>query len=217
MRYFATVLLLCTACLGFAQEGYEIRVTLKPFKNQYIYLGHYYGKQLPIIDSIKLDENSQGVFRGSKKLGGGIYLVGYPDRAHNFEILVDKNQRFSIVADTAKIHSISFTGSKENVDFKAYQAYMTQNGRAMDSLYKLRSRVSPADSIAINQQLEAINARIKTYRTNLVQSDPNSLLSVLLTAMKEPEVPRNDPAAKTDSLFAYKYFKKHYWDGGNVL
>ena len=213
MRYFATVLLLCTACLGFAQEGYEIRVTLKPFKNQYIYLGHYYGKQLPIIDSIKLDENSQGVFRGSKKLGGGIYLVGYPDRAHNFEILVDKNQRFSIVADTAKIHSISFTGSKENVDFKAYQAYMTQNGRAMDSLYKLRSRVSPADSIAINHQLEAINARIKIYRTNLVQSDPNSLLSVLLTAMKEPDVPRNDPAAKTDSLFAYKYFKKHYWDG----
>jgi thiol-disulfide isomerase/thioredoxin len=213
MRYFATVLLLCTACLGFAQEGYEIRVTLKPFKNQYIYLGHYYGKQLPIIDSVKLDENSQGVFRGSKKLGGGIYLVGYPDRAHNFEILVDKNQRFSIVADTAKIQAISFTGSKENIDFKAYQAYMTQNGRAMDSLYKLRSRVSPADSIAINQQIEAINARIKAYRTSQVQSDPNSLLSVLLTAMKEPEVPRNDPAAKTDSLFAYKYFKKHYWDG----
>ena len=213
MRYFATVLLLCTACLGFAQEGYEIRVTLKPFRNQYIYLGHYYGKQLPIIDSVKLDENSQGVFRGSKKLGGGIYLVGYPDRAHNFEILIDKNQRFSIVADTARIQAISFTGSKENVDFKAYQAYMTQNGRAMDSLFKLRSRVSPADSIAINQQIEAINARIKAYRTNQVQSDPNSLLSVLLTAMKEPEVPRNDPAAKTDSLFAYKYFKKHYWDG----
>ena len=213
MRYFATVLLLCTACLGFAQEGYEIRVTLKPFRNQYIYLGHYYGKQLPIIDSVKLDENSQGVFRGSKKLGGGIYLVGYPDRAHNFEILIDKNQRFSIVADTARIQAISFTGSKENVDFKAYQAYMTQNGRAMDSLYKLRSRVSPADSIAINQQIEAINGRIKAYRTNQVQSDPNSLLSVLLNAMKEPEVPRNDPAAKTDSLFAYKYFKKHYWDG----
>ena len=213
MRYFATVLLLCTACLGFAQEGYEIRVTLKPFRNQYIYLGHYYGKQLPIIDSVKLDENSQGVFRGSKKLGGGIYLVGYPDRAHNFEILIDKNQRFSIVADTARIQAISFTGSKENVDFKAYQAYMTQNGRAMDSLYKLRSRVSPSDSIAINQQIEAINGRIKAYRTNQVQSDPNSLLSVLLNAMKEPEVPRNDPAAKTDSLFAYKYFKKHYWDG----
>lgn len=30
--------------------------------------------------------------------------------------------------------------------------------------------------------------------------------------MKEPDIPTNDPASKSDSMFAYKYFKKHYWD-----
>ena len=54
-----------------AANGYEIKVTLKPFKNEWIYLGHYYGKQLPILYSVKLNSQSEGVFKGSKKLGGG--------------------------------------------------------------------------------------------------------------------------------------------------
>ena len=95
MKLPATVLSLFLSFSLFAQNAYEIKVTLKPFKNQYIYLGHYYGKQLPIIDSVLLNDKSEGIFKGTKKLGGGIYLVGYPDRAHNFELLVDKNQKFS--------------------------------------------------------------------------------------------------------------------------
>src|SRR6476660_10347275 len=99
MKYLAVILVCLTSFFSFAQNGYEIKVTLKPFKNQYIYLGHYYGKQLPIIDSVKLDAQSTGVFKGPKKLGGGVYLVGYPDRSHHFEILIDKSQKFSISAD----------------------------------------------------------------------------------------------------------------------
>src|SRR4051812_41090773 len=103
MKFTATLFSLFCSLFVFAQNGYEIKVTLKPFKDQYIYLGHYYGKQLPIVDSVKLDQNGTGVFKGPKKLGGGIYLVGYPDRSHNFEILVDKNQKFYVIADTANI------------------------------------------------------------------------------------------------------------------
>ncbi len=33
--------------------------------------------------------------------------------------------------------------------------------------------------------------------------------------MKEPEVPKNEAAAERDSLYAYHYFKNHYWDGVN--
>src|SRR6476619_3540205 len=108
MKYLAAVLLSLISLVGFSQNGYEIKVTLKPFKNQYIYLGNYYGKQLPIIDSALLNDKSEAVFKGDKKLGGGIYLVGYPDKAQNFEILIDKNQKFSIQGDTANIQKVSF-------------------------------------------------------------------------------------------------------------
>ncbi|HRG93967.1 MAG TPA: hypothetical protein PLZ10_13515, partial [Chitinophagaceae bacterium] len=78
-----------------AQEGYEIKVNFKPFKHQYIYLGHYFGKTYPIIDSAMLNEQGTAVFKGTKKLNGGIYLIGYPNKTGFFEILVDKDQHFT--------------------------------------------------------------------------------------------------------------------------
>jgi thiol-disulfide isomerase/thioredoxin len=217
MKFTATLLSICLSLGLAAQTGYEIKVTLKPFKHQYIYLGHYLGKQLPIIDSVKLNEKSEGIFKGTKPLGGGIYLVGYPDRAHNFEILIDKNQHFSIVADTADIQNISFVHSPDNDAFKAYQRYMTVNGKALDDLFQKRRGSTKADSIALTKQIEQLNTKIKDYRSQTIAKAPNSFLSVLLKAMKEPEVPQNDAAAKSDSLFAYHYFKNHYWDGVNLM
>jgi thiol-disulfide isomerase/thioredoxin len=215
MRFINTFLALAFALSASAQTGYEIKVTLKPFKNQYIYLGHYYGKQLPIIDSVKLNDKSEGVFKGAKKLGGGIYLVGYPDRSRNFEILIDKNQQFSVAADTAVgVKSITFQNSPENDQFKAYQTFMSGNGQALDRLYKQRT-AQPQDSIAITAQINGINKYIREYREDIISKDPNGLLATLLKAMKEPEVPQNAPETKKDSTFAYRYFKNHYWDGVN--
>lgn len=213
MKLSATVCGLLLSSVLLAQEGYEIKVNFKPFKNQYIYLGHYQGKQMPIIDSVKLDEKSEGVFRGSKKLGGGIYLVGYPDKSRNFEILVGKNQHFGIQADTNTIQrSIHFSQSPENEQFQAYQQFMMKNGRAMDSLNRLRSS-KPADSARLTSQMETINHAVKNYRNAIMEKEPDGLLATLLKAMREPEVPKNqDPK---DSLFAYRYYKNHYWDGIN--
>ena len=208
-----TSFLLMAIGLSAAAQGYEIKVTLKPFKNQYIYLGHYYGKQLPIIDSVKLNAASQGVFKGSKKLPGGIYLVGYPDRSQNFEMLVDKNQKFSILADSATPSKIVFTGSPENISFQSYQAYMTRQGRQIDALNRERM-TNKQDSVKIIAQMNVLNNEVRTYRNNIITKEPESLLAVLLTAMKEPEVLKNAGQQK-DSLFAYKYYKAHYWDGVN--
>mgnify|MGYP000120737265 CR=1 FL=1 len=215
MKSIATILLLLTTMFCVAQDGYEIKVTLKPFKNEYIYLGHYYGKQLPIIDSAKLNDKGEAVLKGNKKLGGGIYLIGFPDRSHNFEILIDKNQKFSVFADTSDFKNIRFQNSPENTQFKEYQQFMKRNGTAIDSLFQLRQGTSPQDSLKINAQIEEIDTRIRKYRGDIISKEPDGLLATLLKAMKEPEVPKNDPAATKDSLFAYKYFKKHYWDGVN--
>jgi hypothetical protein len=214
MKLPATVLALCLSLCLYAQNTYEIKVTLKPFKNQYIYLGHYYGKQLPIIDSVLLNDKSEGVFKGNKKLGGGIYLVGYPDRAHNFEFLVDKNQKFSIAADTANIRKLVFTNSPENVAFLAYQDFMIKNGRALEELQKQRAK-GGADSANAILQMETINTTIRKYRTDIIAKEGDGLLAVLLKGMREPEVPKNEEAARKDSMYAYRYYKTHYWDGVN--
>ena len=54
--------LLLSAAGAFAQTGYNIDITLRPFKNQKIYLGYYYGKMKALTDSAILDNASKGIF-----------------------------------------------------------------------------------------------------------------------------------------------------------
>lgn len=144
-----------------AQNGYEIQITLKPFKDKYVYLGHYFGKTYPIVDSVKLDAQSKGVFKGSKKLPGGIYLIGYPNKTGFFEILVDKEQRFSIEADTTTItQEIRFTNSKDNVDFLKYQQTMRDLGIRLRNLQQqAKSATDKADSIRLRNRLSKPTVR----------------------------------------------------------
>ena len=220
MKKLLPVLYLFLSISALSQkEGYEIKVTLKPFKNQFIYLGHHYGKQLPIIDSAKLNEKSEGVFKGNKKLGGGIYLVGYPDKSRYFEILIDKEQRFSIVADSATIKKhVVFFNSPDNVLFTAYQEYMTTKGQVLDYATKQRSlAANNPDSAKWNDIIEKTNIEIQKYRENIIRKNPKATITFLFTAMREPELPAiyKNPHGKEDSVRAFQYYKKHFWDGVN--
>ena len=66
-------------------EGYNIPITLSPYKNTWIYLGNYFGKYKNLSDSAWVNEKSEGVFRGEKKLPQGIYFVVSPAKYLLFE------------------------------------------------------------------------------------------------------------------------------------
>lgn len=211
--------LIFAATLAFGQAGYEIRVTLKPFKNEYIYLGYYSGKQYPVVDSVKLNDKSEGVFKGNTPLGGGIYLVVYPSRTKYFEMLIDKQQHFSVVADTSDIvFGKKFMNSPDNVLFDNYQRYMNTKGHSIDSANKgLQAAVTAKDSARWSQRLQTVNKEISQHRHQLITQNPDNILSALLHLMEEPQIPpaEKQPGGKYDSTFAYHYFKNHYWDGIN--
>lgn len=219
MKKYFLFLKLLTGFSLFAQTGYEIKVTFKPFKNQYIYLGHYFGKSYPIIDSALLDNNSETVFKGQQKLNGGIYLVGYPNKAGFFEILVDKNQHFSLIADTATISKgVQFINSPENVQFNDYQQHMTASGKKIvDAQEKLKNAKNAKDSAQWNEELIKLDKSVLKFREDLIQKNPEGLLSALLITMREPQLTGRlkVPLNKNDSLDSYNYYKDHYWDGVN--
>jgi thiol-disulfide isomerase/thioredoxin len=210
---------LLLAAVIFAQNGYEIKVTLKPFKNEYIYLGHYSGKQYPIIDSVKLNDKSEAVFKGPKKLGGGIYLIVYPAKNNFFEVLIDKQQRFSVIADTATVKkSKTFINSPDNDLFSVYQNYMGEKGNEIAGYRRnLATATNAKDSAHWTDQLKKTDSTVYAYRKSVIAKNPNTILSALLYLMEEPQVPpaSKHPGGKYDSSYAYHYFKNHYWDNIN--
>ncbi len=221
MKLFSLIILLFCGFSVFAQtDGYEIHVQVKPFKDQYVYLGYYSGKQLPVIDSVKLDDNCEGVFKGSPKLGGGIYLIGYPGKNGFFEMLIDKQQNFSLIVDTSTLmkDGVRFINSPDNEAFAQYQQTMSTEGRAMEAAKaELSNAKNAKDSAHWNSEIKKIDSGIQSYREKLIREDSGSILSVLLITMREPVLPPGlkNPKNKEDSIKSYHYFKDHYWDGVN--
>lgn len=219
MKRLIAIIGLCWATACFSQTGYQISVTFKPFKNQYIYLGHYFGKQMPIIDSVKLNANSQAIFKGKKKLQGGVYLIGYPNKAGFFEILIDKQQVFSVIADTATIkNGVQFINSPDNKLFVSYQQKMGKFGTEVNTRRRqLADAKTNADSVALTKKINDLDSVIFNYREDIIKKNPKNILSALLIAMKEPIIPEKwrKPTNRQDSLNAYRYFKDNFWQGVN--
>lgn len=201
------------------EKNFELKVTFKPFKKQYIYLGYYYGKQKPIIDSVLLDDKSTGVFKANRNLEKGIYLIGYPGKNGYFEIVIDKEQQFSVFVDSANIlHSMRFENSPDNILFNAYQRFASAKGKEIETAKaQFTSAKSKTDSSRWMNVLAKSNNELDEYRKNLIKQHPDATIAALLNAMKDPEVPPADkhPGGKYDSLYAYQYFKNHFWDGVN--
>jgi len=216
-HYALLLLLIFAASSVFGQKGHNIKVTVKPFKNQYVYLGYHYGKKKALADSAMLDGSSNGVFKGPKPLGGGIYFVVSPQKQILFELLIDKNQNFSIYADTATIpQSVKFTGSAENSLFQTYTLNINKTGEQINRMQlELVQSNDDAQRRSLQDKIFNLNQKILKYRDSIAAKNPNSFLTKLFAAMKEPVVPpaSKHPGGKYDSNYAFQYFKSHYWNG----
>lgn len=209
--------LLLFTILAQAQTGYHINITLKPYKNSHIYLGYHYGKMKALADSALLDGNSKGVFKGSTPLPGGIYFVVSPKKEILFELLIDKQQQFTIQADSAGLPaSVVFTGSPDNTAFQAYTRFANLTGTSISKINaEYASARTAKDSAAVTAKAKAISEKMQQHRDSIIKKQPNSILTALLQAMREPVVPpaAQHPKGKYDSTYAFFYYKSHYWDG----
>ena len=196
--------------------GHNISITLTPAKNQKVYLGCYYGKGKAIMDSCQLDDKCKGVFKGDKKLTGGIYFVVSQSYSIQFELLVGEQQNFTVVGDTTKKDKFIITGSPDNDLFKTYSTKSTELGTEMTNLSNdFKASKTAADSTRIRKLVKTKNDELLKFRDDIVTNNPNTLMAALLSAMKRPETPEIpvDPTTKkADSSYPYRFVKEHYWD-----
>lgn len=194
--------------------GRNIAITLTPLKNCKVYLGSYMGTGRTLVDSAFLNEKSQGVFKGEKKLTGGIYFVVSPQMTIQFEVLMDNTQQFSIVGDTSLKDQAVIRGSIDNELFKTYTGFSVEKGQLIQQLsnaYKTASNKS--DSSRLLEALNKADKELQDYRKNIIDQHPNSLLAMLFNSMKRPEIPAVPVVnGKPDSAYPYRFVKNHFWD-----
>ncbi len=205
---------------GASPSGYNIEVTINGLEESQLLLAYHFGNRTYIKDTVDVDQNGTGVFSGREKLPGGIYLVVMEDMNY-FEIMVDKEQEFSIETDTdAPLANMKVEGSEENSRFLEYQLFMNENQSLASSL---RERISEnsenPDSVDVLQsQLEEVNNKVQEYWDSIIAEKPGSFLAALVKGMKQPEVPDFEippDSENPDSLrwtMRYNYNRDHYFD-----
>ena len=114
--------------------GHSIQIVLKPYQNTKVYIGTNYGKNRVLADSTLLNAQSEGVFQSKTKLTPGIYFLVSPKYSILFDFLIDENQHFKIIADTAAMNTFQIIGSKENDIFKEYSSTINNLGMQLSAL-----------------------------------------------------------------------------------
>lgn len=194
-------------------QGYHITVQVKPLKEGRLYLGHYMGKGTYLADSAMIGPDGTAVFQGKEKLLGGIYLVVMPDKRGYFEMLVDKQQDFSVASDTSDLSAkATFRNSADNDLFSGYNHFLAANAPEGNALAAQRATMkTAADTVAWRTRQAAFTKKIQAYRDDVVAKHPQTLLASIFRVMQEPVVPPTPPGE--DSTFPYRYYRAHFFDG----
>jgi peroxiredoxin len=213
------ILLSCTLRLQAQNTGYDIKVKIG-LKDTLCHLANYFGEKQYLQDSAKTDSKGLVQFKNKEKLPGGIYLFVFPNKTY-FEILLDKEQNFSIECDPADvINTMKVKGSEENSRFYEYLQFIQIKSKAVEPLRAERKRKLDAkeNTEEIDKSIKAIDKEVIDYKKNYISTYPNTLLSKVFLASQDvdvPEAPTLENGAK-DSLFAFRYYKQHYFDNFDI-
>jgi thiol-disulfide isomerase/thioredoxin len=128
---------------------------------------------------------------------------------------VGKEQSITITADTTDlVNTVVVNGSSENKLFQEYQKVVAlKGGKLQEELTAFKNSKTKSDSLFHEKNYNTINKELSDYRDNIIQENPESMLTALFKSMKEPQARMVKPVTREDSVNNYQYYKKHYWDG----
>jgi thiol-disulfide isomerase/thioredoxin len=218
MKYLKILLLVfITTNLSAQKEGYNIQITLENYPDSVVYLVNYFGNTNQINDTVYL-QGGKFTFKGSKSLPGGIYLIVTKDRKY-FEVLIDKEQYFTVSTSYNDfVGKAKIKGSQDNIDFYNYLNFLAQKEKEKSTIeaeYKAMANDAAAKT-EMNSKLTKLNEEVNSYKEKIILEKPNSFLTTILYASKEPEIPKVLPLKEdgtSDSSYIYKYYKEHFFDG----
>lgn len=197
--------------------GYNFKVKIENSEDSVLYLANYYGDKTYLTDTATISNNGAFLFSGDTALPGGIYIVAGQNNNRYFEIIIDKSQEFEIETDLKDINSnVKVKNSPENQLFFDYVKFNVLNYKEINALKKQLDHHStnPDSAALVQSKIDSVNTALGDYKQTIIDEYPESFVSIIFKAMKEPEpdvVPILENG-REDSIYAYQYYKNHFWD-----
>ncbi|MCG8307478.1 MAG: DUF5106 domain-containing protein [Cytophagales bacterium] len=204
--------------LAFAGENtYKIEVKIDKFQGEVCYLGYPYGPKKYLADTAEINSEGKFIFEGTTPLDGGLYFVYSPaPESLYFDVIVAESE-FSLHTDTLDlIANMKVSGSLENEVFFNFQRFMREKQKSGGELSeKLKATNDQGEKDKLSARLKELDAEVKTYRAELLESYPETFAATFIRSTINPEVPdtpKDEHGNEIDPNSGYKYYKEHYFD-----
>lgn len=217
MRQFSILLILLFSINLFAQQDTcEINIQIKGESGGKARLIGIYVDQNFLADSAIVDNQGKFTFRKKSPYKSGLFYVILPDQKTNFQFILDKEQRFSIVGDKSDlINSMKFTGSFENDLLYQSLVMQVQHEKTADSLYKVMQGKLPNDPnyVSAKNEIKNLGDARKKQLENFGKKYPNSFFVKYKTAGQNPDiVDVRKPNGDLDTLGQLELYRNQFWD-----
>jgi peroxiredoxin len=220
-NFFLLGFFFAVACGASATSGYRITITIEGIEDSVLYLANYYGDKTYLSDTSYLTKKGSFVFEDGNPLPGGIYIIAGQNNIKLFELLIDREQSFSISALMPDLfNSLEFENSIENDLFYKYIRMNVSSQKELERLNTLINTIpASSDSVeGIRKEMEAIRVKSQDDRDQMIRQSAGTFLSVMLKAMIEPDPQKAiaDESLKKDTVYMYQYYKQHFWENFDV-
>lgn len=201
--FLLPLLILLPLTLSAAKPKYKITLQIDGNRDSVMSIGYYYAQHTYVCDSAVNDGQGRFHFESDRELLPGLYF--FTDRKGRYVDFVVYNEKPNFKFHTDERdwqRNMEVKGSKQNTLFYNFH-------RATDLLYQQMEDAKGEMSDSAYLLFRDFKLRqVDTVRLDFIREHPESMLSRMMMATKEP-------AAPPDSLKGndrYFYFMHHYFD-----
>ncbi len=195
------------------KTAYKIDLDIKNFSGDEVILASYYGNSNTIVDTFPRSPKGKFLLKGDEQLEGGVYLVIMPPANNFFELIIDKEQIFTVTCDTVDfVKTMEINGSEENKIFYDYLRFIGQKRKEAEALNKELETAKEKDKEKIQKKRDVLDDEVTAYFNKITENYPRSLNTNIIKAAQPVKMPDELQKPDADDGERYKYYKQHYFD-----
>lgn len=216
-KLFLAVVFCFSSLYGVAQSGYEITINLKNCPDSLAYLTYYQFDKTLIKDTCTSIKNGKIVFKGKTKLDKGIYSLVSQRKAIYFDFFIDETTQNLELKSEASANigkELTALNSPLENEFFKYIQFINQQNTDFQSYKTTAVLKTRKDSLALNDRQKQIETGIHDYEEKFLADHKGTFIGDVMN-LKLDKLLKNVPKAsngRPDSIQAFAYYKKHYWD-----
>jgi peroxiredoxin len=207
--------------LGFTKtfafdSGYAIKISIKDYDKDTLYLAFYMGDKMYIKDTALLDKTTKlFTFKGEKPLASGLYFLVLEGSVQHLNFIVSETdtQQFSLITERDEpLKKIKLKNSPDNDIFFEYMNFIGSKTKEAETIKQEK------DSISRQNKFISLEKEVKNKQWGIIKKHEKKGFSKFIKSTIDVEAPQylDEKSVEKKQLGQYYYIKEHYFDNTDL-